>query len=249
MRRVAVLVLLTVMAACTGGDDDKPATPTSSTTTVPPAPSTTSTTNPADAAREQAFVDGDRRFLTPPAQPTTRAVDGRDCKQLGDEGWEVVGCDRVTTQAGDAIWLQLKRAAAERALLYVNDGPHWRLALRASDDTGTEFDVSVGTYDLMADKAPKIVYRFKVHDADETDGVEPPVVADVVEPSGGIVVHVVADYPKGQPDVKFGTGGGVHVWDCEVDCVSTAPYRFRRIAYAAGTWRVVEERKDQGPPN
>jgi hypothetical protein len=243
------VLALSLLAACSGGDDN--ATPT--TTSAAPSssaapPSSTSTTSAEDAARRQAFVDGEQRFLTPPEQPSTRAGDAADCALLGDSGWEVVGCGRVTGQAGDAVWLHERRQAAERALLYVRDPSGWRLAQRASDETGTEFDASVQAVDLMGDGAQKVVFTFRILDKDDSDGVTPSVVADVVEPTGVVVVHVVATYSRGRPTVRPTPGRGLEVWDCEVDCVSTAPYRYRRIAFAEGRWSVVEQRTDQKPP-
>lgn len=248
MRRVISILVLSVLAACSGSDDNASTTTTATPPSSPAPSSTTSTTSVADAAQQQAFVDGERRFLTPPKEPTTKPGDGSDCMQLGDRGAEVLGCGRVTSKAGDAIWLHQENGEIEQALLYVRDDSQWRLALRASDDTGTEFDATVQAVDLMGDGAQKVVFTFRIPDNDQGDATSPPVVADVVEPSGGIVVHVVAGYPKGSPAVRATAGRGLEVWDCEVDCVPTAPYRYRRIAYAGGKWAVVEQRTDQTPP-
>lgn len=237
------LVALVLLAACSGGDDE-PAAPSPSTTSAPPAPPSSTTTTTVNPAREQAFVDGDLRFLTPPDQPTLRAGDGARCETFVDEAWEQVACGRV----GDAVWVHERDKRAERALVYVAEGAQWRLALRASDDTGDEFDVAVQVVDLMGDGALKVLFVFAVPDRDDGDGVSPPVVADVVEPSAAVVVHVVADYPKGKPTVRPAPGRGLEVWDCETDCVSTAPYRYRRIAYSGGKWTVVEERTDRDGP-
>lgn len=242
------MLLPAALAACSD-DADGPAagpTTTSPTTAAPPESSTTTTVDPV---RAQRFVDGKLTFLTPPDQPTTRATNARDCGLFVDDGWENVRCGRVTTKVGDAVWLHERNGRAERALVYVNEGPHWRLAQRASDDNGAEFDVSAQAVDVMGDGAEKIVFVFTKADPDTTDGVSPPKVVDVVEPSGGVVVHVVVDYPGGLPAARVTPGRGVEVWDCTVECTPTGPYRYRRIAFAEGRWAVVEERANRPPPD
>lgn len=242
------------MAGCSDDDGEagRSSTTSSTTSSTAAAPSGSSTSTPAstdDDAARQAFVEGDLRFLTPPDRPTTRAVSGRDCAELVDAGWQVADCGRVTSPLGDAVWLHERNGNRERALVYVREGNGWRLAQRASDDTGREFDLTAEAVDLVGDGAQKIVFRFEVPQRDPTLGESAPVVADVVESSGAVVVHVVASYPRGKPTVRATAGRGLEVWDCVRDCVSTAPYRYRRISFAESRWKVVEERTADRPPS
>jgi hypothetical protein len=213
-----------------------------------------STTRPANAGfAGDAFVDGTERLLQVPVQEITKTVTSNEpCLELRDPTWAVTECDQLKTAIGDAIWLldHPDRAVDnERVRLYVKrDDSRWDLALEASDSDGQQFEAEVATSDLAGDRNPKVVFVLREVDKDPTDGASSPLFVDVVEPSGAIVVHVVARAGRsGKPEARAVPGRGIEVWDCPVDCVPTAPLRYRRIAYQEGRWQVVEQGSGQPP--
>ena len=188
-------------------------------------------------------MEGADRWLTAPAQPTTKPVRGT-CDGLDDPGWES-DCRYLQSRAGDAIAVHERLGAQERVLIYVKRGPAGSrdLALRAADDNGKEFDATVETVDPMGDGSAKFLVKLRGIDEDPNDGLpEPPLQADLIEPSGVIVVHVVLIVGRsGHPDARALPGQGLEVVDCTINCVPTGPVRVRLIAYRDGAWRVVHE--------
>ncbi len=218
---------------------------TESSTTSGPATATTAPPVSATAGLAPgAFVEtrDQARWLTVPAEPTVKQFTG-DCASVADAGWEA-SCERVRTALGDAVWVHERNGVQERVLVYVNrGGGGWELALRAADDDGTEFDATVQITDLTGEGNPKILVKLREVDADTTDGIDPPLQADVIEPSGQIVVHLFLDAGRsGKADAAAIAGQGLEVRDCEVDCVPTGPIRVRLIGYRDGAWRIVAER-------
>lgn len=184
------------------------------------------------------------RLLTPPAEQTVkRLAPNQGCSALIDPGWRG-DCDRVETALGDAIWVSERMGRQKRVLVYTHrTAEAWELVLRASDESGQEFDPEVQTVDLVGDGNPKIVVILREIDTDIRDGLPaPPIHVDVVEPDGRMVVHVTTSAGRiGPAEASATPGKGLEVWDCPYDCVPTAPYRYRRISYADDRWQVVEE--------
>lgn len=187
-------------------------------------------------------MEGAERWLTAPAQLTTKPVTG-SCDGLDDPGWES-DCRYVQSRAGEAIAVHERHGVQERVLIYVKRGPtRWDLALRAADDNGKEFDATVETVDPMGDGTQKFLVKLRAIDQDPNDGLgEPPLQVDLVEPAGAIVVHAVLIVGRqGHPDARALPGEGLEVVDCTLNCVPTGPVRVRLIAYRDGAWRVVRE--------
>lgn len=191
---------------------------------------------------EGAYVDGAERWLTAPAEPTTKQTSGT-CDGIDDPNWESE-CQRVQSPAGEAIAVRERQGVQERVLIYVKRGPRrWDLVLRAADDNGKEFDATVQTVDPMGDGNAKFLVKLRGIDEDPNDGLpEPPLQADLIEPSGLIVVHVVLTVGRsGHPDARALPGEGLEVVDCTINCVPTGPVHVRLIAYRDGAWQVVRE--------
>lgn len=187
-------------------------------------------------------MDGAERWLTAPAEPTTKAVTGT-CDSIDDAGWQS-DCQHVRSHSAEAIAVHERHGVQERVLIYVKRGPaRWDLALRAADDNGKGFDATIETVDPMRDGNEKFLVKLRAFDQHPNEGLgEPPLQADLVEPNGKIVVHVVLIVGReGHPDARALPGQGLEVVDCTINCVPTGPVHVRLIAYRNGAWQVVRE--------
>jgi hypothetical protein len=189
---------------------------------------------------DAAFVEGrHRQLLTAPAEPTIKLLSpGQGCSALIDRGWRG-RCARFSGAAGAGIWILERRDGGrqKRVLLYTHrGGSTWDLVLRASDETGVEFEPRVETVDLAGDGDQRVLVLLREVDADANDGVPPPLVVDVVEPDGKIAVHLFTSAGRtGPAEARASRGRGLEVWDCDYDCGPTNPsFRYRRIAYSSG---------------
>jgi hypothetical protein len=244
---IAVLAVSTFHACSPSEDPETAATAASSTR-----PETESDTPARDASASYrvgrlapgALVEGDPRWLAAPKQPTTKRSAG-DCASLADQGWQAT-CGRVTSELGDAVWIREHRGHQERVLLYVHrEADAWDLALRATDDSGDEFDSTVSTAGLAGDGNLQVVITLTKGVERDADGVLPPVEVGVVEPSGEIVVHMLLRGGRsGSPRVTLRPGEGLEVSDCPVDCVPTAPLRVRLISFTPDGWSAMDVRRE-----
>lgn len=242
---MVVLLGLPIFACSTREDPNSSATTTSThlgeeseTESTPPA----SDGHGTGRLAIDALVEGDPRWLEAPEESMTRRFRD-DCSSLADPGWEAT-CQRVTTELRDVVWIRQHRGHQERVLLFVHrEADAWDLALRATDESGREFDSEVLTADLVGDDNPKVVVTLTGVDLDATDAVPPPVEVAVVEPSGEILVHMMLRGGRnGAPGVTVRPGEGLEVRDCPVDCVPTSSMRLRLISHTTDGWRVVDER-------
>jgi hypothetical protein len=246
VRGASFLVALLLFASCDGGGDEAgPVTTTTSTTTTGQ-PTTSTQPEARSSFAEGAFVE-DRHpgVLTPPAEQTVKRLSpNQGCPALIDSGWRG-NCDRLETALGDGIWVSERKGRQKRVLVYTHrTAEAWELVLRASDESGQEFEPQVDTVDLIGDGNPKIIVILREIDTDIRDGLPPPPIhVDVVEPDGRIVVHLSTSAGRtGSAEARSTPGKGIEVWDCPYDCGPTNPYfRYRRISYTNGRWQVVEE--------
>lgn len=233
--RMCLLSLVVVAAGCArnaGG----PAT--SSTTGVPSlGPSSTTVPPTAPTSTIVPRVTASGAFLTPPTQPTIKAVIATTtgCNYLVDDGYSGY-CQTLTSPPGTVAYItetaKGEGSQEKRLLVYRRQGDTFSLALRWSGqvDLNRDRSPSLQAVDLAQDGDTKIVAVMYEPGAGSATATIRAV--DVVEATGDVVVHLGLDHGL----ARQATGGGLESWS---RLTGSDPLQFRHqvIRYKSGAWQ------------
>ena len=159
--------------------DLKPLTPSSTTTTRATAPPTTEPPMPV--------VTGAGAVLAKPAAAgPPRTMSALGCKSLGDDGWTVADCGRAATRGSHLVWLvETKGSKGRRVLVFRPSAgaTTYEVVLEARDDLGQKWSAAAArVVDLSGDSFEEVVVGFR-------SVANGPLLLDVVEGTGSVVVH------------------------------------------------------------
>jgi len=260
---VALASIVTIIAVVSGDDAPEagPATsaPTTSTTTASPTSTAPVGPPPTGPAPNSVPVGATGAVLSAPPPPLTKSSDppGTDCHALGDAGWNVEDCGRVSMAGGERVWLTEHKPVSGSAtqawrtyLVHWSQGKGvWLVDLLFEDDAAAQvFDVNVLASDLTGDGKPELVFGFHYTGTGSVLGYD--VVAD--GPGGSVATRVHRELSHGAALVADGkvTDYDARYPNGEPNCCPA--YTQKSIVSAAGgTWFVtpVAQVGSAGPGN
>lgn len=206
-----------------------PVPPASPVPTTAPPPAVITVQPPprrASVVPQGVVAGADGAVLTPPANPTPRAIDKlRGCNSAGDPGWTIVECGALQSQGMVMIWLIESRGAGRRVLvLREQTGGLWAPVLAVADDDGSRYvDIGVKGEDVSGDGQPELSFGFRRAGAGRVLDV------DVVSAPGVVALH------------RTLAGGSARVAKGQVDTWEALPEgtAVHSIFRFSGSWRMV----------
>jgi len=234
--RMGLLALVVVAAGCArNGGGGSTTTSTIAVTSLVPSSTTISPTAPTSTTVPPVTASG--AFLTPPTQPTTKAVIATTtgCEYLVDEGYNGY-CQVLSAPPGTVAYITETAkgdgSREKRLLVYRRQGDTFSLALRWSGqvDPNRDRSPSFRPVDLAQDGDTKIVAVIYEPGAGSTSATVRAV--DVVEATGDVVVHLSLDHGL----ARQATGGGIETWS---RLTGSEPLQFRHqvVRYKGGAWQ------------
>jgi len=224
------VVVTLALTACSAGNRSSaqilPSTSTSgSSLTTLAAPSTTSTATTLGVPTNLAVATGQGALLAAPPPPVTQSPAGPQagCRQLGDPGWAVSSCNKMSFPDASRVWLVEHRPGPATTdawrvlLLHFSLGKGvWLVDLWYKDDQGdTVLDIKVVSGDVTGTKAPALVVGYRLlgsgsildYDVIATlDSATPSVAVHRALSHGqatvgsGQIIDYEARYPNGEPN-------------------------------------------------